>query len=201
MTVPYFIAIAGGSGSGKTWLTNHLAQRLAATVISLDSYYRDLGALELADRSQQNFDSPEALDWPLIEPQLEALARGEAIEKPIYDFATHTRTGRTERVAPAGFVIVEGLFALYSPRVRDLCGTKVFVSTDDGVCLSRRIERDIRDRGRTRDSVVTQYDATVRPMYAQHVLPTRAFADLVLCGSEPVEDLARAVLSHAGAIV
>lgn len=163
--MPYFIAIAGASGSGKTWLTNYLARQLRATVVSLDSYYRDLSALDLALRAQQNFDAPEALDWELILQQLETLARGMAAERPVYDFTTHTRTTRTERVEPSGFIIVEGLFALYNQRVRELCGTKVFMSVDDGVSLSRRLERDMRERGRTRESVLAQYEATVRPMY------------------------------------
>jgi uridine kinase len=195
---PYCIAIAGGSGSGKSWLTNHLAGRLPATVIALDSYYRDLSALPLAERARQNFDAPEALDWNLLVPHLEALAQGRAIEKPLYDFSVHARTGLSECVEPSGFLIVEGLFALYSDRVRALCGTKVFVEVAGPVCLSRRIARDVEERGRTPESVIAQYNETVQPMYEKYILPTRAFADLVLHGEKPVEALAGAVLARVG---
>lgn len=195
---PYCIAIAGGSGSGKSWLTNHLAARLAATVIALDSYYRDLSALPLAERAGQNFDAPEALDWDLLVPQLEALAEGRAIEKPLYDFSVHARTGQSVRIEPGAFLIVEGLFALYSQPVRALCGTKVFVEAAGPVCLSRRIARDVEERGRTPESVITQYNETVQPMYDKYIQPTRAFADLVVSGEKPVEALAGAVLARIG---
>ena len=196
--MPYFVAIAGASGSGKSWLAERLAGQLPATIVSLDSYYRDLSHLEFAERTRQNFDLPEALDWELISSQIETLAQGRPIEKPVYDFSVHTRTSRTEPVAPADFMIIEGLFALYDDRVRRLCGTRVFLLTDDAVCLARRIERDIRERGRTRDSVIAQYAGVARPMYERHVLPTRSFADLVLSGADPVESLAAAVTAHAG---
>ena len=193
---PYLIAIAGGSGSGKTWLADYLAQRLPATILALDSYYRDLSELDLAARAHQNFDVPESLDWELILRQLEMLARGFEIEKPVYQFATHTRAAHTERVRPGEFVIIEGLFALYKERVRQLCGTKVFIWVEDPICLSRRLARDMRERGRSRESVIAQYDGTVRPMYEKYVLPTRQFADLVLCREERVEKLAAAVCAH-----
>ncbi len=182
---------------GQTWLTDYLARELPAAVIPLDSYYRDLGALELHARAHQNFDVPEALDWDLIVSQVETLAHGLPIERPVYDFSTHTRTTRTERIAPGEFIIIEGLFALYHPRVRELCATRVFMEVEDGVCLARRIERDTNHRGRTRESVIAQYDGTVRPMYDKYILPTRAYAGLVLCGADPVERLAAAVVSRA----
>ena len=193
---PYFIAIAGGSGSGKSFLTHYLARRLGATVIALDSYYRDLSHLDLAARARQNFDAPESLDWELISSQLEALARGCGVDKPVYSFVTHTRTGQTDRIEPSEFMIVEGLFALYHERVRELCGAKVFLAVPDRTAFERRLERDVRERGRTPESVHAQYEATVRPMYQEHILPTRAFADLALNGEDPAEQLAAAVLAH-----
>jgi uridine kinase len=195
---PYCVAIAGPSGSGKTWLTRHLAGLLPATVIALDSYYHDLSALPLDQRSRRNFDVPEALDWDLLLPQIETLAAGRPIDQPVYDFSVHARTGRTERVDPATFLIVDGIFALYSERLRALCGAKVFVWVEDGVCLSRRLDRDTRERGRTPESVIAQYNETVRPMYEKYISPTKAYADLVLRGEEPVERLAGAVLAHIG---
>lgn len=194
--VPYLIGIAGASGSGKSWLARYLAEHLPATVVPLDAYYRDLSALDPAARARQNFDVPEALDWELILRQAQMLSQGVEIERPVYGFATHTRTAYTQRVQPVEFIIIEGLFALYHSGVRELCGAKVFMSVDDSTCLSRRLERDMRERGRTRESVVAQYSGTVRPMYERYVLPTRQFADLVLCGEEPVEELAAALRRH-----
>jgi len=197
---PYLIAIAGGSGSGKSWLAAWLASQLPAIIVPLDAYYRDLSTLELAVRAHQNFDIPEALDWDLIVRQVEMLAQGQEIDRPVYDFATHTRSAAVERIHPGEFAIIEGLFALYDERVRRLCGTKVFLSVEDSTCLGRRMERDIRHRGRTRDSVIAQYAGTVRPMYKRHVVPTRAFADLVLCGEDLVEKLAAVVSSHVDSV-
>lgn len=196
---PYLIAIAGGSGSGKSWLAAYLASQLPAILVPLDAYYRDLFGLDLGVRAHQNFDAPEALDWTLILRQMEMLAQGRKIDRPVYDFATHTRSAAVERIQPGEFAIIEGLFALYEEDVRRLCGTKIFLSVEDSTCLSRRMERDVKHRGRTRDSVIAQYDGTVRPMYERYVLPTRAFADLVLCGEDPVEELAAEVLVHIGA--
>ena len=196
MMVPYLIAIAGGSGSGKSWLADHLAEHLPAILLPLDSYYRDLSQLELAARAHQNFDVPEALDWSLIEQHVGDLAKGFEVDKPVYDFATHTRLAAVERIRPGEFVLLEGFFALYQEKVRSLCGARVFLWVEDPICLARRMERDMRHRGRTRESVIAQYNGTVRPMYERYVLPTRAFADLVLYGEDPVEKLAAAVYAH-----
>ncbi len=193
---PYLIAIAGGSGSGKSWLAAYLGSQLPAIIVPLDAYYRDLSTLELALRAHQNFDIPEALDWELIVRQVETLAQGQDIDRPVYDFTTHTRSAAVERIHPGEFVIIEGLFALYDEKVRRLCGTKVFLSVEDSTCLGRRMDRDTRHRGRTRESVIAQYTGTVRPMYERYVLPTRAFADVVLCGEDPVEELAGVVSAH-----
>ena len=138
---PHCVAIAGGSGSGKSWLAQHLARVLPATVLGVDSYYRDLGHLALEHRHHQNFDSPESLDWDLLLEQFTALAEGLAIDQPVYDFALHQRTAATRRIEPGRFVIFDGLFALYDKRLRRLCGTKIFVEADDAVCLTRRMER------------------------------------------------------------
>jgi uridine kinase len=193
---PYCIAIAGGSGAGKTCLAQRLGQVLPASVLGLDCYYPDLGHLPLERRHHLNFDAPEALDWDLMLEQFTALADGRAIAQPVYDFLTHTRTGTTRRIEPGRFVIFEGLFALYDARLRALCETRVFVEAADALCLERRVARDVRERGRTRESVLRQYREQVRPMYERHVLPTRAYADLVLPGEEPMEGLVAAVLQR-----
>ncbi len=193
---PYLIGIAGPSCAGKTELAKHLAAALAATRISLDAYYRELDHLTLAERARFNFDEPAALDRDLLAAQVRALAEGAAIALPIYDFATHARTARTEHIVPAEFVIIEGLFALYWEDLRALLGTRVFVEAPDTVCLERRLLRDVRERGRTPESVQRQFRETVQPMAAWHVRPTRAFADVIVSGLEPITASAEAVLRH-----
>lgn len=196
MNTPYLIAIAGPSCAGKTELARYLSRRLPAPVLSLDSYYHDLGELPFDQRGQRNFDAPAALDHELLIAQLQGYAAGRPLQHPVYDFKTHSRTGRTETIAPGLFLVVEGLFALTWPEVRELVGTKVYVEAPDAVCLQRRIERDIRERGRTRESVLEQVHKTVRPMAELHVLPARAFADVILCGESPLEEMAGAVMEH-----
>lgn len=194
---PYLIAIAGPSCSGKSELSKRLSGELRAPVVSLDSYYRELAHLPLEERARMNFDEPAALDEALLLAQVRALAAGRAIDRPVYDFSRHTRSGQFERIEPAPFVIVEGLLALYWPELRALYGTKVYIdAADDEVCFRRRLERDVRERGRTPESVYAQYQATVRPMAERYILPTRAWADLVVSGVEPLELSAAAVLAH-----
>ena len=127
-------------------------------VLTLDAYYHDLSHLDPAVRERRNFDVPEALNHELLREQLLALAHGNAIDKPVYDFATHTCSPQSERVVPGDMVVVEGLFALYWEEIRDLFHTRVFVAINDQVCLSRRIERDTKERGRSRESVLSQYN-------------------------------------------
>jgi uridine kinase len=193
---PYLIGIAGPSGAGKTTLAERVARELAAPILSLDCYYRELDGLPLEERARTNFDEPDALDRELLFSQLAQLAAGAAIEAPVYDFARHTRAPETTPVPAAEFVIVEGLFALLWEEVRALFGTKVFVSAGDGLCFERRLERDARERGRTPESVGEQYRRTVRPMAERHILPTQAFADVVVDGAGPLDLSVSAVLAH-----
>jgi uridine kinase len=193
---PYLIGIAGPSGAGKTTLARAVASRLEAVILSLDSYYRELGELPLEERAKVNFDEPAALDRDLLVRQLTDLARGQALQVPIYDFGRHTRAPECTILEPAPFVVVEGLFALYWPEVRALLGTRVFVTAEDPVCYGRRLERDVRERGRTEESVFSQYTQTVRPMAERHILPTRAYADVVVSGCAPLERTCSAVLEH-----
>jgi uridine kinase len=192
----YLIGIAGPSGAGKTYLATHLAAALDASVLTLDRYYRDLSHLLLEERARMNFDAPEVLDHELIVDQVAGLRNNETVQLPVYDFATHTRTRRTEVLRPAEVVIVEGLFTLHWPRLRELLGIKVFVDMNDEVCLTRRQERDVRERGRTPESVVQQYAATVAPMAYRYVRPTIVHADVVVSGNEPIGDGVSRILAH-----
>jgi uridine kinase len=196
---PHLIAIAGPSGSGKTELARRLASTLDAPILSLDCYYRDAAHLPFAERVRINFDDPRSIEHELLARHLRALADGEEIAVPVYDFTQYVREPRTQPFRAERYVIVEGLFGLYWEDVRSLAGTKVYVDGPDEVCLARRMERDIRERGRTLESVIEQYAATVQPMAKLHVLPTREFADVVVSGCDPLELSSQMVLEHVAA--
>jgi len=193
---PYLIGIAGPSCAGKTELTRHLTLSLSAAVLPLDCYYVDLSHLPLAQRAQHNFDHPDSLDHMLFRAHLKALARGESVERPVYDFATHSRTAATNQIRPGRFVLVDGLFVLFWDELRELLHTKVFVDLDDKLCLERRIVRDVRERGRTPESVIAQFNRTVRPMAEAYIRPTHGFADVVVRGDDPIEASVAAVMAH-----
>jgi len=190
----FVIGIAGPSCAGKSELARRLAHKLGARILPLDCYYRDLSHLPLDERCGMNFDVPEALDVPLLIQQLSLLAEGCEITRPVYDFRQHVRAPEPERVVPAEFIILEGLFALYWEEVRRRLALKVFVEAPPEVCLARRLERDVRERGRTPESVVEQYERTVRPMAERYILPTRALADVVVSGLAPIEESVACVL-------
>ncbi len=192
----HIIAIAGPSCAGKTELAKRLAALLPAPMLPLDAYYLDLAFLPLSERAKFNFDVPSALDHDLLRQHLTALLQGREISRPVYDFATHTRSTVVERLAPGPYLIVEGLVALYWEDIRPLLATKVFVEAPDPVCLARRQVRDVRERGRTVESVLKQYCVTVRPMAELHVRPTKGFADVVVSGEVPLETTSAAVLDH-----
>lgn len=180
---PKVLAIAGCSGSGKTTLAAELARTLNGTHFPIDNYYRDLAHLPLAERFRQNFDDPELIEHALLASHVAALARGEAIERPLYDFTTHTRVrGRTERIAARAFLIVEGVFALHYAELLPLYNLRIYIDAPDEMCFERRLQRDIEQRGRTAESVRLQYEATVRPAAFAFVRPSAAQADLVLDG-------------------
>lgn len=192
----YLIGIAGPSGAGKSHLAIHLATALPARVIALDRYYRDLSHLPLAERAGINFDAPEALEHELLIRQVARLRNNETVRLPIYDFARHTRRAKTEIFPPGRIILVEGLFTLYWPALRALLDTKVYVTMNDEVCLARRKDRDVRERGRTPESVEQQYMATVAPMADRYIRPTIEYADLVVSGGDRVEDGVARVLAH-----
>jgi uridine kinase len=192
---PVLIGIAGPSGAGKSELANALRRRFSepVSVLSLDSYYRPLTHMPFEERTQYNFDHPDALEWPLIVDDVQRIARGEAVEEPVYLFERHDRAEETRRVEPAPYVLLEGLFALYHEPVRELLSARIFVEAPDEVCLQRRIARDTVERGRTREGVIQQYRRTVRPMALEYVLPTQEFADLVVSGESPIVQTVEAV--------
>jgi uridine kinase len=192
----YLIGIAGPSGAGKTYLATHLAATLNASVLALDRYYHDLSHLPQEERARMNFDAPEALDHELIVKQVASLRDNQTVQLPVYDFATHTRTRRTEALRLADVAIVEGLFTLHWPSLRELLDTKVFVDMTDEVCLARRQARDVRERGRTPKSVMEQYATSVAPMAQRYVRPTVVHADIVVSGTEPIGDGVSRVRAH-----
>ena len=193
---PYLIGIAGTSCSGKTKLARHLSRLLSAVILPLDCYYFDLSHLPLDERAHCNFDIPEALDRELLLAHVAGLSQGQEIPRPVYDFAVHARTSQVEIVKPGRYVIVEGLFSLYWEEARKLFGTKVFVDLDDQKCLERRISRDVRERGRTPESVLQQFNGTVRPMAEAYIRPTRGFADLTVRGDDPIDRSLARVMAH-----
>ncbi len=180
---PLIIGIAGGTGSGKTTVARALCERYAAlgvSLVDLDSYYLDRSYLSPEERARVNYDEPSAIDHDLLFGHLEQLVRGRSVEKPRYLFATHTRSAEIDVVRPTPIIIVEGLFALWDPRICSLMGLKLYVDADPDVRFIRRLQRDLAERGRTVESVVAQYLRTVRPMHQSYVEPTRKNADLVV---------------------
>jgi len=188
---PLILGIAGGSGAGKTTVVNEILSRMDAGDISIiqhDSYYLDRSHMTPEQRSNVNFDHPDSLDTRLFIRHLTALREGQAVEVPIYDFTTHTRTSRTVLVKPRSVIIVEGILILADDDLRQLLDMKVFVDTDADLRLVRRMTRDVAERGRSLHSVVQQYLNTVRPMHLEFVEPSRRYADTIISGSGPVED-------------
>jgi len=181
---PTVLGIAGCSGSGKTTLADELARTLGGLRFHLDDYYLDLGYMPLAERKKKNFDDPAMIEISLLASDVGALARGEAIERPIYDFTTYARVeNRTEPIAPAPYLIVEGLFALYYRELLPFYHLRVFVDTPDTLCFERRLKRDTEQRGRTAESVRRQYESTVRPSSLAYVQPSAANADFIVDGT------------------
>jgi uridine kinase len=177
------IGISGGTGSGKTTVANRILESVSAdevVFIQQDLYYRDLKDMPLDYRGAANFDHPDAVDNELLINHLKKLHAGEAVELPIYDFRTHSRLPATTRIEPKPIVIVEGILIFAEPRLLEQMDIKVFVDTPDDIRFIRRLRRDIAERGRTVDSVIEQYMATVRPMHVQFVEPSKRFADVII---------------------
>ena len=176
------IGIAGGTGSGKTTLMKNLIARFGevVTVLSHDNYYRRHDELTYEERSQLNYDEPAAMETELMVRHLDALRHWQEIDCPVYDFSVHNRSDETIRVVPRKVIIVEGILIFADEALRDLMDIKIFVDTDADVRLCRRIKRDVNKRGRTLESVLPQYQTTVKPMHEKYVEPSKKYADLVV---------------------
>ena len=182
MTDTIFIGIAGGTGSGKTTLTEHIKKRFgdAVGVIYHDNYYRDQTGMPFEVRCRQNYDHPDAFETDLMVRHLKALKAGVSIQCPVYSYTDHNRTDKTVEIKPASVIIVEGLLIFQNPELRDLMDIKIFVDTDADVRILRRILRDVKERGRSIESVVEQYLTTVKPMHEQFIEPSKRFADIIV---------------------
>ncbi len=180
---PVTIGVAGGTGSGKTTVSNALLERVGARHIAYlphDAYYRELKDIPRADRDILNFDHPDSLDTPLMVEHVRALQRGEPVDIPIYDFTTYSRTGRTTHVDPQPIILVEGILIFAEPALRQLFDVRIFVDTDADIRFIRRLQRDVAERGRTVESVIHQYLASVRPMHLDFVEPSKRYADVII---------------------
>ena len=183
MTKTRLIGIAGASGSGKTLVARNIAKRLGSdkvVIIQEDSFYRDLSHMPLEMRASQNFDHPDAFDHDLLAAHMQQLLNGHTVQCPMYDYITHNRRKETKTVVPHRLIILEGILVLSTPRLRDLMHMRVFVDTALDICCTRRLKRDMSERGRTLDSVCQQFEDTVRPMYLQHIEPSKAYADILI---------------------
>ena len=176
------IGIAGGSGSGKTTLMKNLIEKFGdvVTVLSHDNYYKRRDDLTYDQRCLINYDEPDALETDLMALHLDQLRQGQTIDCPVYDFTQHNRSNETVRIAPKNVIIVEGILIFENKPLRDLMDIKIFVDTDADVRLCRRIKRDVNKRGRTLESVLQQYQETVKPMHEKYVEPSKKYADIVV---------------------
>jgi len=183
MDLPVVIGIAGGSGSGKTTVLQRIIRQFGADPIAVldhDAYYQDLSHLSPEERAQFNFDHPDALETELMREHLDRLVEGEAIEKPVYDFTTHTRRDDTETVEPRPVIIIEGILVLAESMLEERMDIKIYVDTADDIRLMRRIRRDIQERGRSIEGILRQYERTVRPMHLEFVEPSKRAADIII---------------------
>ena len=176
------IGIAGGTGSGKTTLMNNLIDQFRdhVTLLSHDNYYKRHDELTYEERCQLNYDEPAALETDLMAAHLDQLRKGEAIDCPVYDFTQHNRSDKTIRIVPRKVIIVEGILIFENKELRDLMDIRIFVDTDADVRLCRRILRDVEERGRSLESVLSQYQTTVKPMHEMYVEPSKKFANIIV---------------------
>jgi len=177
------IGIAGGSGSGKTLVSKRIYDEIGSdkvTIIQQDSYYKDLSHLDFEERKKQNFDHPDAFDNKLLFDHMIELLSGHEVEVPQYDFKNHTRKKETQKVSDNVVIVLEGILILHYPEIRNIMDIKVYVDTADDIRLIRRIRRDVQERGRSLDSILEQYEKSVRPMHLQFVEPTKRYADIIL---------------------
>jgi uridine kinase len=180
---PLVIAIAGGSGSGKTTVANAILKQVGTDRIAYlphDAYYRDLGSLPLAQRVSVNFDHPNSLESELMTQHIRQLKNWEPVEMPVYDFTRHTRTAETVRIEPHRVIVVEGILIFAERELRELFDVKIFVDTDPDIRFIRRLQRDLSERGRKTENVISQYLNTVRPMHLEFVESSKRYADVII---------------------
>jgi uridine kinase len=180
---PVIFSVAGGTGSGKTTVARNILQRIGQQNIAYvphDAYYRHQSHLSLEERRRTNYDHPDSLETSLMIKHIQQLINGQPAHIPVYDFTIHLRTTQTTRVEPAPIILVEGILIFAEPELRKLFDIKIFVDTDADLRLIRRLQRDMQERGRTFDSVINQYLATVRPMHIEFVEPSKRFADMII---------------------
>ena len=192
---PYFVGIAGGSGSGKTTFSKKILQHLSSpdiAIIQQDSYYLSSPPEKLKIHGEPNFDHPESFDWTLLKNNLNLLKNGKSAAVPVYDFHISRRTKETVRIGPCQIVLFEGIFALWDPEIRSFFDVKLFLHVDADIRFIRRLHRDVRERGRTMDSIIRQYYDTVRPMHHKYLEPTQQYADIIV-GEET--DLAAEIIA------
>ena len=198
----YIIGIAGGTGSGQTTVLRKILEALPCNEVALipqDSYYNDTSLLSMEERRQINFDHPDAFDWPLLIQQVEDLRQGKAIEQPTYSFLISNRLEETIHVEPCEVIVIEGIMALWNPRLRNLMDLKIFVDADPDERLIRVMRRDTEERGRTPQMVIDRYLQVLKPMHQEFIEPTKRFADLIIPqGGENQQaiDIMRTYITH-----
>ena len=190
------LGIAGGTGSGKTFIVDNLLSIYNSNninVINLDSYYKDLSHMGYQDRVKQNFDHPDSIDIDLIISHLKQISDGNNIDIPIYDFSNHVRLETTKTISQSSVIIVEGIFALHYMQLRKLYTLNVFIETSKDIRFQRRLNRDTKERGRTIDSIKDQFESTVLPMHEKFIRPSKRFADLIIDGDSNIKNIIRSI--------
>lgn len=179
---PFMIGVAGGTSSGKTTVSERLAELAGGetlSLIKLDSYYVRLTHLPIEERAKFNYDHPDAFDWPLLNAHLDLLVQGRPVPVPIYDFTIYDRTDEVRMLAPHRIVVVEGILVLWEPTIRERLDLKLYIDADADLRFIRRLQRDVAERGRTPDSIIAQYLETVRPAHEQFIEPSKRYADVI----------------------
>ncbi|MXY75927.1 MAG: uridine kinase [Acidimicrobiia bacterium] len=180
---PFVVGVAGGSGSGKSTICEAIVERIGAEHVALiahDAYYRHRPEISYEERTKVNYDHPDSLETELLLTHLESLAAGQTIQHPLYDFTRHLRRSRTLPIPPRPVILIEGILTLVEPDLREMLDLRVFVDTDADLRVLRRVGRDMRERGRSLESVVAQYQGTVKPMHERFVEPSKRYADLII---------------------
>jgi uridine kinase len=195
---PFIVGVSGGSGSGKSTIVDMLREKFGEEgllVLNMDHYYKDLSHLTTSQRDATNFDHPQALDMDLLVSHVSMLKAGQAIKRPTYDFATHTRSSEEVTLAPIGAIVIDGILSLYDERLRALYNLSVYVDVDADLRFIRRLRRDMAERGRSMDSVVEQYLDTVKPMHDRYVTPQKAMADVIISWKHKSENAVKMLAS------